>query len=150
MEYYDQEYLNLFKQIKEQKTETKDYTFEQLRGNATNLNNYQMLKETPNYTNYNNINEVQRNPYSQEMNLNEFNIETRINGMNINEVKRQDKENRLNEVMENLRLERLKSQENQNLNETVNFMDTDVVSLEMFEKARFNSMMVVAKRILPK
>ena len=150
MEYYDQEYLNLFKQIKEQKTETKDYTFEQLRGNATNLNNYQMLKETPNYTNYNNINEVQRNPYSQEMNLNEFNIETRINGVNINEVKRQDKENRLNEVMENLRLERLKSQENQNLNETVNFMDTDVVSLEMFEKARFNSMMVVAKRILPK
>jgi hypothetical protein len=150
MEYYDQEYLNLFKQIKEQKTETKDYTFEQLRGNATNLNNYQMLKETPNYTNYNNINEVQRNPYSQEMNLNEFNIETRINGMNINEVKRQDKENRLNEVMENLRLERLKSQENQNLNETINFKDTDVVSLEMFEKARFNSMMVVAKRILPK
>jgi hypothetical protein len=150
MEYNDQEYLNLFKQIREQKTETKDFTFEQLRGNANNLNNYQMLKETPNYTNYHNINEVQRNTYSQEMNLNEFNIETRINGMNINEVKRQDKENRLNEVMENLRLERLKTQENQNLNETVNFKDTDVVTLEMFENARFNSMMIIAKRILPK
>jgi hypothetical protein len=36
------------------------------------------------------------------------------------------------------------------LNETINFKDTEVVSLEMFEKARFNSMMVVAKRILPK
>jgi hypothetical protein len=150
MEYYDQEYLNLFKQVREQKIETKDYSFVQLRGNATNLNNYQMLKETPNYTNYNNINEVQRNPYSQEMNLNEFNIETRINGVNINEVKRQQKEDRLNEVMEHLRQERLKTQENQNLNETINFKDADIITLEMFEKARFNSMMMVANRILPK
>jgi hypothetical protein len=47
MEYYDQEYLNLFKKIKEGKEEiiTQDYTFEQLRGNATKLNSNEMLKE---------------------------------------------------------------------------------------------------------
>ena len=38
MDYRDEEYLNLFKKIKEQNTES---------------NNYQMLKETPNYDNYN-------------------------------------------------------------------------------------------------
>ena len=54
MEYYDQEYLKLFKQVKEQQTvEKKDYTFEQLRGNANSFNG-QMLKETPDYSNYNN------------------------------------------------------------------------------------------------
>ena len=158
MEYSDQEYLDLFKKV--QKTDIKDYTFENLRSNATNINNYQMLKETPDYSNYNNfrnepnINEVQRNNYSQEMNLNEFNIETRINGQNINEVRRQDKENRLNEVMENLRQERLneirKVQENQSLNENINFKDANVVSLDMFEKARYNSMMQLAKIIIPK
>jgi hypothetical protein len=122
-----------------------------------------MLKETPNYTadygrfrDYNepNINEVQRNNYSQDMNINEFNIETRINGQNINEVKRQEKENKLNEVMEHIRQERLnevmKTQQQENLNETVDFSDADVVSVEMFEKARYNSMMTIAKRILPR
>lgn len=148
MEYNDQEYLNLFKKI-----------------NETNNNSFtgQMLKETADYTNYNesyrnfnkqNINEIQRQNYTQDYNLNEFNIETRINGQNINEVRRQEKEDRLNEVMQQMRQERLneikKTQENQNLNETVNFKDVDYVSLEMFEKARYNSMMQVANRILPK
>ena len=161
MEYYEQDYLNLFKQVQEQKVETKDFSFEQLRGNA-NAFNGQMLKETPNYSNYEtftnfnqqNINEVQRNNYSQDYNLNEFNIETRINGENINEVKRQSREDRLNEVMQNLRQERLnevkQTTDNQNLNEKVNFGDVDYVTIEMFEKARFNSMMQVANRILPK
>jgi nitrous oxide reductase len=84
------------------------------------------------------------------MNLNEFNIETRINGQNINEVRRHDKEERLNEVMKNMRQEIQNKKETQNLNETVNFKDVDYVTLEMFEKARFNSMMQVANRILPK
>lgn len=155
MEYNDQEYLNLFKQVREQNV---SYPLVD-----TNSFNGQMIKETPNYSNYNenfknfsqqNVNEVQRNNYSQDYNINEFNIETRINGENINEVKRQSKEDRLNEVMQQMRQERLnevkKTQENQNLNETVNFADADYVSLEMFEKARYNSMMQVAHRILPK
>lgn len=167
MEYYDQDYLNLFKQIKQQDPqliEQKDYTFNQLRNNVNNFNG-QSLNEMPNYSNYNqnfngynqNINEVQRNNYSQEYNLNEFNIETRINGQNIqnlNEVKRQSKEDKLNEVMEHLRQERLnamkKEEESRNLNENVNFKDASVVTLEMFDKARYNSMMNIAKRMNPK
>lgn len=158
MDYRDEEYLKLFKQIREnQQNETKDFSFDQLRGNATTVNSMPMLKETPNYDRFRNfnetvipsINEVQRNSYSQEYNINEFNIETRINGMNINEVKRQQKEDRLNEVMEHLRQERLnevmKTQEDQNLNEVVNFLDANVITMEMFEKARYNSMMMVYK-----
>ena len=56
--------------------------------------------------------------------------------------------------MENLRQERLneirKVQENQSLNENINFKDANVVSLDMFEKARYNSMMQLAKIIIPK
>ena len=165
MEYNDPEYLKLFKQVRETPTqviETRDYNFDQLRGNATMVNSMPMLKETPNYDRFRNynepaipsINEVQRNNYSQEMNLNEFNIETRINGENVNEVRRQNKEDRLNEVMEHLRQERLneikKTTDNQNINEIVNFKDVDYVTIEMFEKARFSSMMQVANRILPR
>ena len=161
MEYNDQEYLNLFKQVREQNTqiiETRDYSYEQLRGNANSFNT-QMLKETPDYSNYTNydnfkqqnINEVQRSNYTQDYNLNEFNIETRINGENINEVKKQGREDRLNEVMEKLREERLnamkKEDENRNLNENVNFKDADYISLEMFEKARYNSMIQVYNRL---
>ena len=162
MEYNDQEYLNLFKQVREQKIETNDYSYEQLRGNSNSFG-VQMLKETPNYNNYNtnysnynqsNINEVQRQNYTQDYNLNEFNIETRVNGQNVNEVRRQEKEDRLNEVKANLRQQMLnevkKTQDNQNINETVNFKDADYVSLEMFEKARYSSMMQVANRILNK
>ena len=153
MEYNNDEYLKLFKQIKQQyqNIETKDYTFEQLRGNENPFAGQMMIKETPDYMgfmNEPNINEVCRYNYSQDINLNEFNIETRINGQNINEVRRHDKEERLNEVMEHLRQERLKAQETQKLNEVVNW-DADVITLEMFNKARFNSMMQVAK-ILPK
>ena len=160
MDYRDQEYLDLFKQVQQQKVETKDYNFEQLRGNATSFNENQMIREVPNYNNfYNepaipNINEVQRSRYSQDMNLNEFIIETRVNGQLLNEIKRQEKDDRLNEVMENLRQERLnevkKAQELESLNEAVNFKDSDVITLEMFEKARYNSMMTIARRILPK
>lgn len=160
MDYRDQEYLDLFRQVQQQKVETKDYNFEQLRGNATSFNENQMIREVPNYNNYYseptipNINEVQRSRYSQDMNLNEFIIETRVNGQVINEVKRQEKEDRLNEVMENLRQERLnevkRNQELESLNEAVNFKDSDVITLEMFEKARYNSMMTIARRILPK
>jgi competence CoiA-like predicted nuclease len=164
MDYRDEEYLNLFKQVQSQRIVENNYNFEQLRETATNFNkSNEMLRETPNYTNYNenfrnfnqqNINEVQRNNYSQDLNLNEFVIETRINGENINEVRRQSKEDRLNEVMQQMRENRLnevkKTQENANLNETINFKDVDYVSLEMFEKARYNSMMQVANRILPR
>jgi hypothetical protein len=161
MEYNDQEYLNLFKQVKEQSTqtiETRDYSYEQLRGNANSFNT-QMLKETPDYSNYTNydnfkqqnINEVQRSNYTQDYNLNEFIIETRINGENINEVKKQGREDRLNEVMEKFREERLnamkKEDESRNLNETINFKDADYISLEMFEKARYNSMIQVYNRL---
>ena len=162
MEYYDQSYLDLFKQVNTQNIETTNYTYEQLRGNDNSFNG-QMLKETPDYTNYNtnysnysqqNINEVRRQEYSQDFNINEFNIETRVNGYNINEVKQESKENKLNEVMQKLRDERLneikQTEERQSLNESINFSNTDYVSLEMFEKARYNSMMQVANRINPR
>ena len=115
-----------------------------------------MLKETPSYSNYNqqNINEVQLQNYNQSYNLNEFNIETRINGQNINEIRKQEKEDRLNEVMQKLREERLaeikKEEESHLLNETVNFSNVDYVSLEMFDKARYNSMMQIAQKIKSK
>jgi len=178
MEYNDQEYLNLFKQVKEQRPEnsfngqmikeTPDYnnfnSFNSPRVKETpDYNNYYnspMIKETPDYSGYEgfrnqpNLNEVRRQNYSMDFNISEFNIETRINGENINEVRRQDKEDRLNEVKEHLRQQRLnevkETQERQNLNEVVNFNDVDYVTIEMFEKARYNSMMQVAKRILPK
>lgn len=164
MEYNDPEYLNLFKQMKEQRIETKDYSFDQLRDNSNTFNSNMLIRETPNYTadygrfrDYNepNINEVRRQDYSiADMNLNEFNIETRINGQNMNEVRRQEKEDRLNEVKAHLRQQMLnevkETQEKQSLNEVVNFKDADYVTIEMFEKARYNSMMMVANRILPK
>lgn len=157
MDYRDEEYLKLFKQINEQnKTQQRD--------------EFQMLRETPNYNNYyknQNLNEVQINNYSQNHNLNEFNIETKVNGQvvnnqpqyqNLNEVKKQQKEDRLNEVMEKLKLERLneikkqeeerlKQEEINKLNESVNFKDSNVVSVEMFNKARYNAMMLIAKKI---
>jgi hypothetical protein len=175
MEYNDPEYLNLFKQVQNQKIETTNYTYEQLRGNATSLNTNEMLKEVPSYTqdygrfrDYRepNINEVQRSNYSQDYNINEFNIQTKVNGQdiqnfqNLNEVRRstnEEKENRLNEVMKNLHQERLneimktqQSQKTENLNEVINFNDADVVTLEMFEKARYNCGMTIANRLLPK
>lgn len=160
MEYYDQEYLNLFKKVQEQKIETKTFGFEQLRESTNNVNlNQYRLNETPDYSSFqnfrqNNLNEVQRNNYSQDYNLNEFNIETRINGQNINEIReirREERENRLNEVMKHIREQQSQElKKNENLNENINFKDTDVVTLEMFDKARYNSMVSIARRINPK
>jgi len=160
MEYNDPEYLNLFKQMKVQKPEN---SFGQMIKETPDYNNYNsspMLKETPDYSGYNsfrnqpNLNEVNRQNYNMDMNLNEFNIETRVNGMNVNEVRRQEKEDRLNEVKTQLRQQMLNEvkvkQESQNLNEVVNFKDVDYVSVEMFEKARYNFAMQVVNRILPK
>ena len=62
MEYYDQSYLDLFKQVNTQNIETTNYTYEQLRGNDNSFNG-QMLKETPDYTNYN----TNYSNYSQSM-----------------------------------------------------------------------------------
>ena len=74
--------------------------------------------------------------------------------MYVNEVRRQEKEDRLNEVKAQLRQQMLNevkdNQNKQNLNEIVNFKDADYVSLEMFEKARYNFAMQVVNRILPK
>lgn len=189
MDYNSQEYLDLFKKVQgneQENVKVTNQSFEQLRGNANNFNN-EMVRETPTYTNYNkpmnynqyeNLNEVQRNPYEQDLNINNFNIETSVNGQNLNEVKqkskeeklneimqrnREEKERKLNEVMMHKEQERIKEEqrlaelkrldeedERRKLNETVNFGDGDVVSVEMFEKARFNSMMQVANMIIPK
>ena len=168
MEYNDPEYLNLFKQVKQQNLsypleDTNSFSGQMIKETPdyNNYNSSPMLKETPDYSGYEafkfnqpNLNEVQRQNYTQDYNLNEFNIETRINGENINEVFRQSKEDRLNEVMQQMRQARLdevkQTQNTQNLNEVVNFNDVDYVTVEMFEKARYNSMMQVANRILPR
>lgn len=161
MDYNSEEYLNLFKQVK------KD----------SEPQNSQMLKETPNYDQYQNLNEVQR-PQPQNFNFENFEIETRINGQqygnvnevnnqqftqqdNINEIRRQEKQERLNEVYrikeqerlnaikEEQRLNEIKKQEEENkLNEVVDFKDVEYVTVEMFNKARYNSMMKIAEKTI--
>lgn len=163
MNYNDEEYLALFKKIKNQ-----------------DVQDAPMLKETYNTQDYPNLNEVRRyQQQPQNFNLNEINIETRVNGQvvnryqpneNLNEVKRLEKQERLdeilrireqeriNEIKRHEELERLRKQEEerikaeqerQKLNETVNFSDVEYVTLEMFNKARFNSMMKVANKMIP-
>jgi len=167
----NEEYLALFKKIQSSEKEEE------------------MLRETPNYEQYENLNEVQRRPQQpQNFNMNEFNIETRVNGeslnetipnqqyqqQNINEIKKQRKQEKLNEVFrireqerlnavkEQQRLNELKKQqeqeklleikkkqeEEQRLNENINFKDIDIVTLDMFNKARYNSMMQIANKTL--
>ena len=168
MDYNSEEYLALFNKIK-----NTDKPQQQ----------NEMLKEVPNYDQYQNLNEIQRQPQPQNFNMNEFNIETKVNGQrvneanpnglnqfleteNLNEIKRHEKQENLNEVMvirEQERLLAVKQQEHLNelkrqekqrelekLNETVNFRDADVVTLDMFNKANYNSMMQVADRVIPK
>ena len=172
MDYNSEEYLALFKKIKGKGVDQPE-------------ENQLLIRETPNYEQYENLNEVQRQPQQpQNFNMNEFNIETKVNGQqineanpnglnqfmdnNLNEVRRHEKQERLNEVMqtneqdrlfaqkqhlENLkRLESEKRQqeEAQTLNEVVNFKDVDVVTLEMFNKANYSSMMQVANKVIPK
>ena len=164
MDYNSEEYLTLFKKIKsDQPQET------------------QMLRETPNYDKLENLNEVQRQLQQPlNFNMNEFNIETKVNGQrineadpnglnqfnNLNEVKQLEKQDRLNEVMRIREQERLnavkqeqhlnelkrqeKEKEMQQLNENVNFKDADIVTMEMFNKASYNSMMKVANKVIPK
>ncbi len=160
MDYNDPEYLSLFKKVKQDNfsypLENNNSFGGQMIKETPDYNNYfgtPMIKETPDYSGYEafrkqpNLNEVSRQNYSMDFNLNEFNIETRINGENINEVRRQSKEDRLNEVMQQMRQARLdevkQTNQSQNLNEVVNFNDVDYVTIEMFEKARYNSMMQV-------
>jgi len=166
MDYNSEEYLALFKKIKKEPEQQN-----------------QMLRETPNYDQLENLNEVQRQPQQpQNFNMNEFNIETKVNGQrlneanpnglnqfmdnNLNEVRRHEKQEKLNEVMrirEQERLNAVKQQEHlnelkrqekekemQKLNETVNFKDAEFVTLEMFNKANYNSMMQVANKVIPK
>lgn len=179
MDYRDDEYLKLFRKIQEDNKPEQSRNF-----------SGQMLKETPNYGSYEdhhgnydikannffndnmyyNLNEVNVQDYT----INDFNIETRINGQNVNEVKKYDQQRKLNEIMqhrvsEEERIskqqklneilqkkkdeeERLKAEkmEAEKLNEVVNFAESDVISVDMFEKARYNSMMRIANRILPK
>lgn len=171
MEYYDQEYLNLFNFVNQRQESQHIMENEQLRGNSIDnnlytqlgrnydINAYTRINETPSYDNnqWGNVNEIQRNNYTKDYNINEFNIETRINGENINEVRRQGKEDRLNEVMENLRQERLneimrveKEKEAQNLNEKISFDSTDIITVEMFERARTNSMLMLNNKMYEK
>ena len=60
----------------------------------------------------------------------------------LNELKRQEEQKRLDELK--------KQEESQKLNENVNFKDIDVVTLDMFNKARYNSMMQIANKTIPK
>lgn len=178
MDYNNEEYLNLFKQVKNSESQNN-----QMLRETPNYQNTQMLKETPNYENCQNLNEVRRQP--QNLNYDDFQIETRINGRqygnvnevnqqqfsqqeNLNEIRRQEKQERLNEVYRIREQERLKAikeeerikeeeklneikkqQEEQNsLNEVVEFKDVEYVTLEMFNKARYNSMMMIAKKTI--
>lgn len=169
MNYNDEEYLALFRKIRNDENQDAPMLRE----------TYQtpMLKETSQIQGYQNLNEVKRNSQPQNFNMNEFNIETRVNGQvmnrfqpneNLNEVKRFQKQERLDEILrikeqekineikrheeaEKLRKaeeERRKAEEERNkLNESVNFSNAECVTLEMFNRARFNSMMLVSNSI---
>lgn len=169
MEYYDQNYLNLFKQINQepQNIEQPNYSYEKMRDNSydeysllkgNNVSSYTQVNEKPAYNEqWGNLNEVQRPLYTQDYNINEFNIETRINGQSINEVRQQQKEDKLNEVMAHIRQERLneimrveKEKELHNLNEKISFEDANIITLEMFEKARVNSMLMLNNKMKQK
>lgn len=161
----DEEYLSLFKKIKEDDNKKDDDP---------------MLKETPDYSQYKNINEINKQyNQSQNLNVNEFNIETKINGQgvnrineadpnglnhligneNLNEVKIYNNKKNVNEVVSNRKLqqqkhlEKLKRKEKEEqeakLNEVVNFKDSDIITVDMFNKANFNCFMVVANKINP-
>jgi hypothetical protein len=179
MDHRSEEYLKLFKQVRQQtQVEEKEHSYDQLMNgfNGQMINetpNYgQRLNETPNYNYNNNLNEVRN---FNDYNINDFNIETRVNGQSINEVKtHEEKQRRLNEIMQHKldeekrireqeklneilqkqkdEADRLEAEkmERQKLNESVNFSEQEVISLEIFEKARYNSMMNIANRILPK
>lgn len=169
MEYYDQNYLNLFKQINQepQNIEQPNYSYEKMRDNSydeysllkgNNVSSYTQVNEKPAYNEqWGNLNEVQRPLYTQDYNINEFNVETRINGQSINEVRQQQKEDKLNEVMAHIRQERLneimrveKEKELHNLNEKISFEDANIITLEMFEKARVNSMLMLNNKMKQK
>lgn len=190
MDYNSEEYLELFKKIKgggEQLQQNNQMlkdtpNYEQYENLNKVQSKSQMLRETPSYDKYENLNEVQRQTQQpQNFNINEFKIETRVNGQkineanpnglnqfmdnNLNEVRRYEKRERMNEVMQienknslafkqQQHLENLKRQqaerESEKLNETINFKDADVITLEMFNRANYNSMMKVAKIIIPK
>lgn len=157
--YLDEDYLKLFKQVQEEdktKVEVKNYDFEFLKQNATNLNETsQLIREVPNYNNFQNynqppkqnLNEVNR---SNEMgNLNEFVTQTTFNGQNLNEIRRIEKQEKLNEILQQRETQRLNEikQHSESIggsvNEVVDFKNADVVSVAMFNKALFNSMITV-------
>jgi hypothetical protein len=117
MDHNSEEYLALFNKIKTPQTQQN-----------------QMLRETPNYDRLENVNEVRRQTQPQNFNMNEFNVETRVNGQqineanpnglnhfgddNLNEVRRHSKQDRLNEVMKMREQERLNAiKQEQHLNE---------------------------------
>jgi len=102
-----------------------------------------------------NINEVHQK--SKEEKLNEIMQRNRLERERLNEVKRHQEQEIIKEnerIKEEARLAELKrldeEDERRKLNESVSFGDADVVSVEMFEKARFNSMMQVANMVIPK
>ena len=170
MEYFDQSYINLFKQVQDeplQNIEQKNYSYEQIKDNSydsysmlkgNQTQNYTSLNESPKYNqSYQNLNEYHDNSQYQNFNLNEFKVNNTYNdnfeAYNANEVFKQQKQERLNEVMKRIQQERLnevmKTESEQNINEKVNF-NNDIITIEMFEKARVNSMLSLNKIISSK
>lgn len=166
----NEEYLKLFEKIKKENKHQPSQP-------------EKMMRETPDYSQLQNLNEVKRQPQKpQDFNMNEFNIETRVNGQsvnnlneanpnglnhligdeNLNEIKRHKPQHNVNEVMQITEKQRLqkqhlenlkkkeKEQQQEKLNEVVNFKDVDIVTLDMFNKANYNSMMQVAQIVCTK
>lgn len=138
----NEEYLRLFNNMENKESK--------LLKNE-NYNDLPSLNETPNYNNLPKLNET---PTTTQFNINEnvndgwnidFQFETRIDGVkqssdqHIQQRRQrtiQEKEQNLNEV--------LRENEQKFINEAIN-TDTDVVSLEMFNQMRQNSMMSLAR-----
>jgi hypothetical protein len=149
----NEEYLKLFENVNNQNqnlNETSKYD------DYKNMN----LNETPNYNQYQSLNETPDvSQFKIDENLNDgwnldVQFETRINGelQNPNSIyeqkrRRYNKSNDLNGLNQYLEDENLnevyRNNSTQTLNESIN-TDCDVVTLDMFNNMRKNSMLAVA------
>jgi hypothetical protein len=136
----DQEYLNLFKNVNNDKSLGKPLK-------EKNYNNLPSLNETPDVSQYQ-INENLTDGWDIQ-----FETETRIDGVvqnNNPHVQQRTRRKNLNEDLNGLNKymddEHLHKPVN-SVNEVVNLKDTDVVSLAMFESMRKNAMMSLANRL---
>lgn len=147
----EEEYLNLFKKIKNDENSLNEKKDEWQSLNETpNMNQWESLNETPNMNQYN-INENINDGWGTQ----DFQVETRINGIPQQRNQQQYQQPRRRKNMNDPN--GLNQYLEENLNEVVqhndipqpspvneNINDTDVVSVELFNRINENAMLTLA------